>query len=127
MVRYQPTPLLALHNRWIRAVLIAAIWVLVGFVLSLELYFNRRARLSSQAIIDFWELAVPQFARAARWASLAPLILELREKVPLNWGQKAGGVIFHLRLSFTVMATYYLGRIQSYFLCWPDEAQGEEF
>lgn len=118
---------MALHNRWIRAALIAAIWAFVGFVLSLELYFNSRARLSPQETIDFWELAVPQFARAAMWASLAPLILKLREKVPLNRGHWAGGVTFHLLLSFTVMAVYYLGRIQSYYVFWPEDAQGKEF
>jgi len=118
---------MASHNRWIRPALIAGVWAFVGFVLSLELYFNSRARLSPQETIDFWELAVPQFARAAMWASLAPLILKLREKVPMNRGAWAGGVTFHLLLSFTVMAVYYLGRIQSYFLFWPEEVKGEEF
>lgn len=118
---------MALHNRWIRVALVAAIWAFVGFVLSLELYFNSRARMNPQETIEFWELAVPQFARAAMWASLAPLILKLREKVPLNRGRWAGGVTFHLLLSFTVMAVYYLGRIQSYFVFWPEEASDGDF
>ena len=102
-------------------------WAFVGFVLSLELYFNSRARMGAQKTIDFWELAVPPFARAAMWASLAPLILKLRENVPLNRGAWADGVTFHLLLSLAVMTVYSLGRIQSYFLFWPEEAKGEEF
>jgi hypothetical protein len=83
--------------------------------------------MGAQKTIDFWELAVPPFARAAMWASLAPLILKLRENVPLNRGAWADGVTFHLLLSLAVMTVYSLGRIQSYFLFWPEEAKGEEF
>ncbi len=125
--RYLRASSMALHNRWIRAALVAGVWAFVGFVLALELYFNSRARMTGGEAIDFWELAVPQFARAAMWASLAPLILKLREKVPLNRGHWAGGVTFHLLLSFTVMAVYYLGRIQAYFLFWPEKMDGEDF
>lgn len=109
-----------MHNRWIRAALIAGGWAFLGFVLSLELYFNSRAGMKGEAV-DFWHLAIPQFGRAAMWASLAPLILRLREKVPLNRGRWAGGVTFHLVLSFTVMAVYFLGRMYSYYLFWPEE------
>jgi len=117
---------MALHNRWIRTALIAAAWALVGFVLSLELYFNSRAGMEGKPV-DFWGLAIPQFARAAMWAGLAPLIMMLREKLPLNRGRWFGGVTFHLAVSFTVMAVYYLGRIYSYFLFWPEETRGDVF
>jgi sensor histidine kinase YesM len=45
---------------------------------------------------------------------MAPLILRLREFVPLNRGRWAGGVGFHFVMSFVVMATYYLGRMLAY-------------
>ena len=45
------------------------------------------------------------------WACLAPLILKLREKVPLRSGWWVGGTLYHLAFSFTVMTTFYLGRI----------------
>ena len=117
---------MALHNRWIRAAAIAGGWAFLGFVLSLELYFNSRAGMK-EGTVDFWQLAIPQFARAAMWASLAPLILRLREKMPLNYGHWVGGVTFHLVLSFTVMAVYYLGRIYSYYLFWPEEKSADGF
>ena len=117
---------MAMHNRWIRVGVMVAGWAFLGFVLSLEIYFNSRAGMSG-GVVDFWHLAIPQFGRAAMWASLAPLILRLREKVPLNRGRWVGGVTFHVLLSFTVMAVYYLGRMYSYFLFWPEEKWPEGF
>ncbi|MBC7365277.1 MAG: sensor histidine kinase [Undibacterium sp.] len=109
-----------MHNRWTKAAVIAGGWAFLGFMLSLEFYLNARAGMK-EAHVDFWYVAIPQFGRTAMWASLAPLILLLREKMPLNYGRWAGGVTFHLLLSFTVMAVYYLGRMYSYDLCWPEE------
>jgi sensor histidine kinase YesM len=43
-----------------------------------------------------------------------PLILRMREKMPLQRGHWVGGVAFHFFASFVVMATYYLGRMWSY-------------
>lgn len=108
-----------MQSRWIKALLITAGWVLVGLVLSLELYFNERAMTRGSGTdlrVDFPELAVPQFVRAMMWAALAPLILQLRERVPLTRGHWVGGIGFHLGFSFVVMAVYYSGRWLGYFL-----------
>jgi two-component system LytT family sensor kinase len=111
---------LVMQNPWIRYAVLVAGWLFLGLVLSVEVYFNNRASMRSGAI-DFVELALPQFGRAVMWALMAPLILKLREKMPLSRGRWCGGVGFHLGMSFTVMATYYLGRMVSYTLFW-DEA-----
>ncbi len=34
---------MAMHNRWIRAALMAAGWAFLGFVLTMEYYLNTRA------------------------------------------------------------------------------------
>ena len=60
---------------------------------------------------DFFDAALPQFGRVVMWALMAPLILRLREKIPLGRGGWAGSVAFHFAMSFLVMATYYLGRM----------------
>ena len=91
--------------------LIVGGWALLGLVLSVELYFNERA---SQSWVEFVDVAIPQFGRALLGALLAPLILELRVKVPLSAGRWFGGVCFHLLWSFLLMATYYLGRRWAY-------------
>jgi hypothetical protein len=83
-------------------------------VLSLELYFNNRAEGHSWS--DFEEIAVPQFGRAAMWACLAPFILMLRARMPPSRGNWLGGTLFHIAFSFTVMATFYLGRLEAYSL-----------
>ncbi len=103
----------AMENRWTRYSAVIAGWVFLGFVLSIEVYFNNRAGLRMGAV-DFLEIAIPQFGRAAMWALMAPLILRLREKMPLSRGRWMGGVGFHLGMSFVVMATYYLGRMLAY-------------
>jgi LytS/YehU family sensor histidine kinase len=56
-------------------------------------------------------VALPQFGRALMWALMAPLILRMRELLPLNRGAWVGGLLFHGAMSFAVMAVYYLGRI----------------
>lgn len=116
------------QGRWNRVLLIAAGWMLVGLMLALELYFNERAWIHRTGVtgeVDVLGLAWPQFVRTLMWAALAPLILKLREKVPLRSGRWAGGVGFHLTFSFVVMAVYYTGRWLGYFLwikqAWPPD------
>jgi two-component system LytT family sensor kinase len=103
-----------MNNRWVKVGLVFGGWVLLGFLLTFELYFNNRAM--SKMAPDMVDIAIPQFGRALMWASLAPLILRLREKMPLSRGHWYGGISFHLAMSFVVMATYYLGRILAYML-----------
>ncbi len=105
----------AMEKRWMRFSAIVAGWIFLGFVLSLEVYFNIRAGMKMGSM-DFVEVAIPQFGRAAMWALMAPLILKLRKKMPLNRGRWAGGVGFHLGMSFVVMATYFLGRMLAFAL-----------
>jgi hypothetical protein len=101
----------SMKNRWLRIAATAAGWALLGFVLSLELYFNERVEMSWG---DFVGVAIPQFGRAAMWACLAPFILMLRTRMPLSSGHWVGGILFHLAFSIVVMATFYLGRIEAY-------------
>lgn len=100
-----------MNNRWLRFAAVTAGWAALGMILSLELYFNMRAEMSWG---DFVGVAIPQFCRAAMWACLAPLILMLRAGMPLSRGRWVGGILFHLVFSFTVMATFYLGRIEAF-------------
>ena len=102
-----------MQNRWIKSAAILAGWLFLGFVLSVEVYFNMRVNLRTDAV-DYWEMAMPQFGRAVMWALMAPLILRLREKIPLGWGRWVGSIAFHFGMSFVVMATYYLGRMLAY-------------
>jgi two-component system LytT family sensor kinase len=113
-----------MHNRWIKIAALIAGWAFLGLVLSVELYFNNRASMKS-GTVDFMELAIPQFGRAMMWALLTPLILQMRERLPLNRGHWAGGVGFHAAMSFTVMATYYLGRMLAYRIFFGEPAAGE--
>lgn len=105
----------AMKHRWIRIAVVTAGWLLLGFVLAIEVHFNNRAGAALGAV-DFVDVAVPQFVRALMWALLAPLILRLREKMPLRRGGWVGGIGFHLAMSFVVMATFYLGRMVAYHL-----------
>lgn len=109
----------AMHNRWIKAAAFVAGWAFLGFVLTIELYFNNRAGMKSWSV-DVVDLAIPQFGRSLMWALMAPLILRLRERMPLSRGRWAGGLAFHGAFSFVVMATYYLGRMLSYRMLWGD-------
>jgi sensor histidine kinase YesM len=108
-----------MQNRWIRYTAVIAGWALLGFVLSIEVYLNNRAGMKMGSV-DFIEVALPQFGRAVMWALMAPLILRMREKMPLSRGRWWGGVGFHLTMSFIVMATYYLGRMLAYMLFWEE-------
>jgi anti-sigma regulatory factor (Ser/Thr protein kinase) len=100
-----------MNQRWARYAVFAGAAVFMGSVLTLELYFNGRAEMQNW---DLFDMAIPQFGRAAMWAVLVPLILRMREKMPLQRGHWVGGVAFHFFASFVVMATYYLGRMWSY-------------
>lgn len=112
-----------MQNPWVRYAVLVLGWLFLGFVLSLELFFNYRA-MKPEAWVDFIELAMPQFGRAMMWALMAPLILRMRTMWPLSRGHWIGGVGFHLAMSFVVMATYYLGRMLSYSIFWDDLVQG---
>lgn len=103
----------AMEHRWTKSAAIASGWVFLGLVLSVEVYFNTRVTMR-QGTVDFWEVAIPQFGRAGMWALMAPLILRMRERLPLNRGNWAGGMAFHVVMSFVVMATFYLGRMFAY-------------
>ena len=118
-VRRMNAPVTAMENRWIKIAVLVAGWAFVGLVLSLEIYFNNRASMRPEAV-DFMEIAIPQFGRAVMWALMAPLILRMREKMPLARGHWAGGVGFHVAMSFVVMATYYLGRRLAYGIFWDE-------
>lgn len=87
---------------------ITALWAGVGFILSAEVYFNLRV---TRPDVRFLDVAVAQYARVALWAALTPVVLWLRRRVPLRTGRWIGGVAFHLTLSFSFMAAYYLARI----------------
>jgi two-component system LytT family sensor kinase len=100
-------------NRLLSVSVAAMGWAFVGLVLSLELYFNQRASMSWANFVD---IAVPQLGRAAMWACMTPFILMLRERVPLNTWHWAGGILFHVAFSFVIMATFYLGRLESFAL-----------
>jgi two-component system LytT family sensor kinase len=103
----------SMKNRWLRIAATAAVWVFLGLVLSIELYFNQRAEMDWA---DFMDVAIPQFGRAAMWGCLAPLILMARERLPLSSGKWLAGIMFHLAFSFVIMATFYLGRLEAYTL-----------
>jgi len=100
-----------MQNRWIKIAIMVVGWAFLGFVLTLELYFNNRAGMNPGWTGDLVDLAIPQFTRALMWALLAPLILLLRARMPLGTGRWFGGIAFHFAMSFVVMATYYLGRM----------------
>src|SRR5271157_4116250 len=101
----------SMKNRWLMIAASGVGWAFVGLVLTLELYFNQRAK--EMYWVDFSIIAIPQFGRAAMWALMAPFVLMLRSRVPLNSGCWIGGSLFHMGFSFIVMATYYLGRTEA--------------
>lgn len=108
-----------MRNPWIRSAAFVAGWAFLGLLLAVEVFLSNRA--GRMATVDFVDVAIPQFGRAMMWALMAPLILRMREKVPLRRGAWVGGVSFHLTMSFVVMATYYLGRILAYAMFWEEE------
>lgn len=114
-----------MQNRWIKYAVVVAGWLFLGLVLSVEVYLSTRAS-SGMTAVDFVEVAIPQFGRAVMWALMAPLILRMREKLPLSRGAWIGGVGFHLGMSFVVMAIYYLGRMMAYRIFWGMEKGYDE-
>ncbi len=113
-----------MKKRLAQITLVIGAAIFMGSLLTLELFFNNRVTMEA---VDIFDLAIPQFGRAALWAMLAPLILMIRVKLPLERGHWVGGVSFHLFASFVVMATYYLGRMWSYSILFPDLAQNSDF
>lgn len=91
--------------RWVGR---AALWIAVGLALSLEVYFNLRV---SDPEVRFGQVAQDQFYRVVLWALLAPVVIKLRHAIPLDAGRWVGGVAFHVTLSLSVMAGYYLARV----------------
>ncbi len=87
---------------------IVALWLFIGLVLSIEVYFNMRVSVPE---VRFWEVAAGQYQRALLWALLAPLVLRLKAVVPLASGRWVGGVLFHFACSFAIMIVYFLGRL----------------
>ena len=104
-----------MQRRWLKFAAYTGIWVFIGLLLGLELYFNYRVGMKGQ-LPDFWEVALPQLVRATMWALMAPLILRAREKMPLSRGYWVGGVGFHFTFSFLIMAVFFLGRMAGYAL-----------
>ncbi len=94
--------------RWDRIAILLGLWVLVGTILAVEIYFTIRV-ISPD--ITFYEVALPQYQRAAVWIVITPLVLWLRQRVPLSSGRWFGGVGFHFVASFLIMAAYYLARM----------------
>ncbi|MDB6167373.1 MAG: signal transduction histidine kinase, LytS [Verrucomicrobia bacterium] len=99
-----------MQRRWLTFITLVAIWAFVGLVLAIEAYLNLRVN-SMMKPVDFVEIAVPQFIRAAMWGCMAPLVLRMREQMPLSRGNWIGGISFHFLFSFVVMAVFFLGRI----------------
>lgn len=91
------------YTRWI---ILTGLWLLVGFVLSTEVYFNVRVK---EPDVSFAVVALTQYVRTLYWALLTPVVLDLRVYVPLSRGGWVGGTLFHGAVSFLVMAVYYLG------------------
>lgn len=87
---------------------IVALWLFVGLVLTIEVYFSTRP---SRPDVEFWDVAQGQYQRAAFWAVLAPFVLWLRSAVPLRAGRWFGGIAFHFTVSLLVMAAYFLVRM----------------
>lgn len=87
---------------------LAALWLFLGLVLSVEVYFNTRV---TNPEVSFWPVARMQFYRALFWALLAPAVLRLRAAVPLKSGGWIGGVAFHAGCSVGLMICFYGLRI----------------
>lgn len=105
--------------RWAKLAIIIGGWAFVGTLLSLEVLFNMRASMQAD-YFDAIGVAISQFGRALMWALLAPLVLKLRKMVPLSQGNWAGGIAFHLAVSFLVMAVFYVGRVFFGLLLWDE-------
>ncbi len=96
------------EHRVVRWVILAALWVFVGFALSTEVYFNTRVM---EPNVAFWSVAQGQFQRAVLWAVLVPVVVWLRDAMPLDRGRWVAGIGFHVAMSFVFMASFYLVRV----------------
>lgn len=97
-----------MDNRYSKWLGLIAVWAAVGLILSTEVFFTVRV---TRPEIAFWDVLASQYARVALWALLTPVVMWLRRVVPLRMGRWIGGVAFHSILSFSIMGSYYLGRI----------------
>lgn len=97
--------------RWSNVVLLLLLWAIAGTLLSMEFAFTLGVMDTNY---PFYEVAIPQFQRAALWVVVVPLVLMLRRKVPVSLGRYWGGVSFHVACSFLLMAIYYVVRLVYY-------------
>ncbi|WP_415908324.1 sensor histidine kinase [Oleiharenicola sp. Vm1] len=109
------------EHRVVRWLILAALWVFVGLALSTEVYFNTRVM---EPNVAFWSVAQGQFQRAVLWAVLVPVVVWLRDAVPLNRGRWVGGVSFHVTMSFALMAGFYLARVFVASTSWRESPEG---
>lgn len=93
---------------WPRVALLLGLWAFVGTILSVEIFFNLRVL---EQRIDFYDVAWPQYLRAAVWVVLAPIVCWLARRIPVGSGRYGGGVAFHVFSSVVLMAAYYLARL----------------
>lgn len=96
--------------RWDRIFLLVSLWLGVGFMLSFEVYFNLRV-IEPDAVVMVDEIVYFQFQRATLWMLMVPLVVWLRQRVPLDRGHWFGGIGLHLAVSCAIMAGYYFARI----------------
>jgi two-component system LytT family sensor kinase len=97
-----------MESRYTKWIALIAVWAAVGLILSTEVFFTVRM---TRPEIEFWDVLASQYARVAMWALLTPIVLWLRNVVPLKSGRWGGGVGFHFGLSLAIMSGYYLSRI----------------
>jgi two-component sensor histidine kinase len=97
--------------RWSSIGLLLLLWAVAGTLLSLEFAITLGVMDTSY---PFYEVAIPQFQRAALWVIVVPLVLMLRRKVPISLGRYWGGVSFHLACSLVLMTLYYVVRLVYY-------------
>ena len=52
-----------MDRRWLKFTALLGLWLVVGLILTLEVYFNLRADANGRAV-GFWDVGTPQFIRA---------------------------------------------------------------
>lgn len=107
------------YTKWIALV---GVWAALGLILSTEVYFSLRVTMPE---VTFGEVMGPQYVRVSLWALLTPVVLWLRQIVPLRAGHWVGGLTVHFALSWVIMAIYYLARVWIVF--WREGAIFSEF
>ncbi len=93
------------YTKWIALV---GVWAALGLILSTEVYFSLRVTMPE---VGFADVVGSQYVRVSLWALLTPLVLWLRQAVPLSTGKWVGGLSFHFGLSWAIMAGYYIVRV----------------